>query len=407
MSSTSSARRSLPAGVRERSRASRRPTSTSRWTTSRARQTTRPTRELRELVRELVDDARSASSSASRDACRSASLAQRSGISADALRMRCRRLGIKTVREGRIVTVAIGDVERLLGNRNPRTSADDPTMRDPTKGERRRANGPPPGRHPKEALTMNDSRRGPRSEPHRVSRSTPRRTERGRTACATASTASQRAVPIAARSDTEATALAWAMLAKAEHGESDGQTVLDLLPMFLERARLADSTKGLYESRIRKFAGELAAKPMNEVTVHDVRAWLHSLCELRYRGRPYAQARNTAARIAVASSVQVRRPQRRRRRQPLLAVGPRRRDRPSRRGGAAHDHRARGGRDRGRDRIRPRARSRARSTRAHRDPHGAALGGAAGVALGRHRPRQPPLPADAAGLGRRDDRPPA
>jgi integrase len=111
----------------------------------------------------------------------------------------------------------------------------------------------------------------------------------------------QRAVPILARSDTEATALAWAILARTERGESSGQTVLDLLPAFLERARLADSTKGLYESRIRKFAGELSAKPMNEVTVHDVRAWLHSLSELRYRGRPYAQGSQHGARIAVAS----------------------------------------------------------------------------------------------------------
>ena len=43
-------------------------------------------------------------------------LAQRSGISADALRMRCRRLGIESTREGRIVTIAIGDVDRLVGN---------------------------------------------------------------------------------------------------------------------------------------------------------------------------------------------------------------------------------------------------------------------------------------------------
>ena len=70
--------------------------------------------ELRELVKKLVDNRlRELLGESRRIPIRL--LSQRSGISADALRMRCRRLGIKTVRDGRIVTVAVGDVERLLG----------------------------------------------------------------------------------------------------------------------------------------------------------------------------------------------------------------------------------------------------------------------------------------------------
>jgi hypothetical protein len=70
--------------------------------------------ELHELRRELVDERiREVLGETRRVPI--GDVARRSGISADALRMRCRRLGIKTVREGRIATVAIGDVERLLG----------------------------------------------------------------------------------------------------------------------------------------------------------------------------------------------------------------------------------------------------------------------------------------------------
>jgi integrase len=111
----------------------------------------------------------------------------------------------------------------------------------------------------------------------------------------------QRAVPIAARSDTEATAIAWLLIARAEHDESDERTVLDLLPTFVERARLADSTKGLYRHQIETFAGELASKPMSEVAVHDVRAWLHALDDCRHNGRPYSQNSKHGIRSAMAS----------------------------------------------------------------------------------------------------------
>ena len=88
----------------------RRPPSSRR----RRRHATSVARELRELVNELVDDRIRELLGESRRVPIGL-VAQRSGISADALRMRCRRLQIKTVREGRIVTIAIGDVERLLG----------------------------------------------------------------------------------------------------------------------------------------------------------------------------------------------------------------------------------------------------------------------------------------------------
>ena len=40
---------------------------------------------------------------------------------------------------------------------------------------------------------------------------------------------------------------------------------------------------------------------MNEITVHDLRAWLHSLGELRYKGKPYAPNSKHGARVAMAS----------------------------------------------------------------------------------------------------------
>src|SRR5688572_11336728 len=125
-------------------------------------------------------------------------------------------------------------------------------MRPHAKRERRLRKQPRPrGRHPKEVPTMNDSSTraplgtAPGLEVYNKADGTRSYRLRHRV------DGVQRAVAIAARSDTEATALAWAILAKTERGEMDGQTVLDLLPIFLERTRLADSTKGLYESRIR------------------------------------------------------------------------------------------------------------------------------------------------------------
>jgi hypothetical protein len=71
--------------------------------------------ELRGIVNELVDNRICELLGESRRVPIGL-LSRRSGVSSDALRMRCCRLGIKTAREGRIVTIAIGDVERLLGN---------------------------------------------------------------------------------------------------------------------------------------------------------------------------------------------------------------------------------------------------------------------------------------------------
>ena len=110
----------------------------------------------------------------------------------------------------------------------------------------------------------------------------------------------QRSIPIVASTDVQAAAEAWRILAAIEAG-AGGETVLDLLPEYLRRVELAESTKGLYRHRIETFGGRLLEKPMAEVTVGDLREWLTDLRELRHDGKPYSRNAQHGCRVAMAS----------------------------------------------------------------------------------------------------------
>ena len=169
---------------------------------------------------------------------------------------------------------------------------------------------------------MDDSNTRPRSGPRRVSRATSKADGSRSYRLRYRVDGVQRAVPIAGplRHRGDRGRLVVAREGRARR-ERTGRPCSTSCRRFVERARLADSTKALYANRIREVRRR--ARCQADERGHGSRSSRLAALARRAplpRASRTRRTRNTAS-ASPGVDLEVRRPQRRRRRQPVLAVG--------------------------------------------------------------------------------------